>query len=110
MITKHHATISRIFNTPEDTMQLSANRVDWWFTPGALVASCLLYPYGPFRTHDFFYDLSITILLLHFTGSESGQDGLMATLLTTTKIRGTCFTITGSNIVDWNVVLPERGT
>jgi len=31
----------------------------------------------------------------------------MAALLTATKIRCTCFT-TGSNIVDWNVVLPEE--
>lgn len=30
----------------------------WVVPPGPLVASCLLYPYGPFRTHDLFYDLS----------------------------------------------------
>ena len=67
-----------------------------------------LYPSGPFRAHDFFYDLSITILLIHFTRSESGQHGLMATLLTAAKVRCTCFTIIGSNVVDWNVVLPEE--
>ena len=90
-------------------MQLPATskRVDGWFPPGPLVASCLLCPSGPFRAHDFFYDPSITILLLHFTRSENGQHGLMATLLTATKIRCTCSTITGSNIVGWNVVLPE---
>ena len=45
--------------------------------------------------------------LEHFTRSENGRHGLMAALLTATKIRCTCFT-TGSNIVDWNVVLPEE--
>jgi len=68
-------------------MQLSANRVDGWFPPGPLVASCLLYPSGPLRTTRPFLRLPIATPLPLHQIRKSGQHGLTTSLPAALGIR-----------------------